>query len=322
MKKTEIIAKTIKKFNNFLIVSHINPEGDSLGSQLAMASLLKCLGKNCVIYNHDKAPDHYQFLPGIKLVRYKTPPKKENFDAAIILDCPNLSRTGRVKSLIKKVPYIINIDHHVSNENFGNSNWVEKNISSAGEMVFKLFKEMDCKITKEVALCLYISILTDTGSFNYSNTSSATHEIISELLGCGVEPYDVSKSVYGNKSVGDLKLLGKVLSELVVLANGKIAYMVVRKSLFRLTKTQPVSCENFVNFARSIHGVEVAAFFREDIKGKNMFHVSFRSTTKIDVNKIASSFGGGGHKSASGCTIRGNFSEVKKKVLGRIKREL
>ena len=166
---------------------------------------------------------------------------------------------------------------------------------------------------------MYISILTDTGSFNYSNTSGATHGIVSELLSCGIEPHSVSRSIYENKDVGDIKLLEKALSRLNVTYGGKIAYMSVLKEEFVRTKTKPSSCENFINFARSIKGTHVAIMFREDIKNKNVFHVSFRSSGKADVNKIASFFGGGGHKNASGCTVRGSLDNVKKVVLGRVR---
>ncbi|MGB2706481.1 MAG: bifunctional oligoribonuclease/PAP phosphatase NrnA [Candidatus Omnitrophota bacterium] len=318
MKAIEKIARAIKKYGSFLITSHVNPEGDALGSQLAMAKLLEGLGKEFAIIDHDRVPGHYQFLPQVDLIRQKNHPEGGSFDAALVLDCPSLTRTGRVKNTAKKTACVINIDHHVSNENFGNLNWVEKNTSSTGEMVYKLYKKMNRRITKETALYLYIAILTDTGSFNYSNTSSATHEIVSELLGYGIEPYDVSRSIYGNKTYADIKLLAGCLSDLKLTSGGRIAYMVVRRALFRKTGTKPYACENFINFARSIRGVGVAVFFREDIKRKDMFHVSFRSTRGVDVNKIASSFGGGGHKSASGCTMRGSFEEVKRKVLKRV----
>lgn len=322
MGKIERIAKVIKRFDSFLITSHINPEGDALGSQLAMANLLKCLGKDFVIFDNDKVPTHYRFLPEVNLIRHKIDTRKKKFDVAIVLDCPNLSRTGKVKTAVKSAGYIINIDHHVSNEEFGDLNWVGKNMSSVGEMVYRLYKNLNCEITKETALYLYISILTDTGSFNYSNTSSATHEIVSELLGHGIEPRDVSQSIYENKTLGEIKLLGRVLSGLKVAGGGRIAYMVVRKNLFKETKTKPVSCENFVNFGRSIKGIDVAVFFREEIKRKKIFHVSFRSTKKVDVNKIASFFGGGGHRSAAGCTLRGSVDEIKRKVLEKVENEL
>jgi phosphoesterase RecJ-like protein len=322
MKAMQSITKAIKKFNRFLITSHVNLEGDSLGSQLAMANLLKCLGKDFVIFDDSKPPGHYRFLPHVELVRDKLDMKKGEFDAAIVLDCPNLARTGKVKKAVKSIGYIINIDHHVSNERFGNVNWIEKDASSVGEMVYKLYKKLNCGITKEIALHIYIAILTDTGSFNYSNTSGATHEIVGELLGYGIEPYDISKSVYENKTPGDIKLLAKALSSLNVIEKGKIAYIVVRKKLLKETKARESSCDNFISFARSINGVEAAVFFREDIKKGNLFHVSFRSSGPMDVNKVAASFGGGGHKRASGCIMRGSLEEIKRKVLKKLKSEL
>ena len=319
MKTIEKITKALKKYNKFLITSHINPEGDSLGSQLAMAELLKCLGKKFVIFDNDKVPERYRFLPGVNLIRNDIKAENEKFDAAIVLDCPNLKRIGRVREVVKDAKTIINIDHHVSNEKFGDLNWIEKDASSVGEMVYKLYKPLNCEITKTVALYLYIAILTDTGSFNYSNTSGATHEIISELLGYGIEPYNVSQSIYENKTLGEVKLLATALSDLKVIASGKVACLIVRKDLFRKTRTKPSACENFVNFARSVKGVEVAVFIREDTNKKNVFHASFRSSGRVDVNRIASFFGGGGHKNAAGCNVRGSFNKIKKRILEKVK---
>jgi len=318
----EKIIKAIKDFDNYIVTSHINLEGDSLGSQLAMANLLKCLGKNFILLDNDKVPSRYHFLPNVNLVQNKLNAKAKGYEVAIVLDCPNLKRTGRVKQVVDKMKFVINIDHHVSNERFGDVNWVEKEASSVGEMIYKLYKGLDCRINKETALYLYISILTDTGSFNYNNTSSATHEIVSELLGYGIEPYNVSQSIYENKSLDEIRLLGKALSGLKLALGKRVAYMYISKKLFQKTRTRMTACENFVNFARSVKGVDVAAIFTEDIKKSGLFHVSFRSTKDVDVNKIASAFGGGGHKNASGCTVRGSFAKVKNRVLRKIDEEL
>ena len=158
MEPTKKIIKAIKKFNTFLITSHVRPEGDSLGSQLAMANLLKALGKDFVILNSDKVPVHYGFLPQVDLIEGVIGRKTKKFDAAIVLDCPNLARTGKVKNVMKDIGYIINIDHHPGNEKFGNINWAERQASSAGEMVYRLFKAASCKITRQTALYLYIAI--------------------------------------------------------------------------------------------------------------------------------------------------------------------
>ena len=205
------IIDAIKKYNKFIITAHVNLEGDSLGSQLAMKKLLDSIGKTGHIVDSDPVPEHYAFLPGASEVSNKID-KNIDFEAIIILDCPTMKRIGKVNDLVTKDKFKINIDHHISNEKFGDANWVDPNASSAGEMVYRLFKEMEVAITKETALSLYIAILTDTGSFNYDNTSSVTHEIVSELLGYGLDPATVSENVYEKKSLSDIKFLGIVLS--------------------------------------------------------------------------------------------------------------
>jgi phosphoesterase RecJ-like protein len=187
-------------------------------------------------------------------------------------------------------------------------------------MVYKLFKEMGMAITKETALALYIAILTDTGSFNYDNTSSVTHEIAGELLGYGLDPAAVSERVYEKKSISDIKFLGMVLSTLKVNKTGDIAYLEITKAMMEETGATAAKAEGFVNYARSIDSVKVAAIFREEKDGK--INVSFRSKGEADVNKIASSFGGGGHIRASGCVIAGTLTEVEKKVFAKIEEAL
>ena len=231
MKEIKKVLKAIRKHKRFLITSHLNLEGDALGSQLAMAGLLKNLKKEFIIFDNDKVPWRFLFLPGVGLVRNKIH-EEEKVDAAIVLDCPNLKRTGKVKKTVEKIRHIINIDHHISNERFGYVNWVDAEASSTGEMVYRLFKEFNSPISREAALALYISILTDTGSFNYSNTSRLTHEIVSDLLGHGIEPQSVSHFIYENKTLGELKLLGRALKNLKLVAGKRIAYITVRKKDF------------------------------------------------------------------------------------------
>jgi len=319
------VIDAIKKGKRFLITAHVNVEGDALGSQLAMKELLTGMGKDAFILDNDPVPEHYRFLPKAAEVSHDLN-KVDDFDAAVVLDCPTLNRTGRVKDVIKKrAKPIINIDHHISNENFGDTNWVEPNASSAGEMVFRLFKETGTRITKEVALSLYIAILTDTGSFNYDNTSSATHEIAGDLLGYGLDPALVSESVYERRSIKDINLLGLVLSTIRVNKEGTIAHLEVTKDMLDNTGADIAKSEGLINFARSIDGVKVAVLFKEDQKDKNKINISFRSKGNgdaIDVNKIASSFSGGGHTKASGCIIMEGMNEAKKKVLGKIEEVL
>ena len=319
------VIEAIKKYKRFLITAHINIEGDSLGSQLAMKALLVSLGKDAVIVDNDAVPEHFKFLPGADEVSSDMSGKFE-FDAALILDCPTLNRIGKVKDIIigRHKP-IINIDHHISNEKFGDINWVEPHASSAGEMVYRLFRETGVKLTKEVALSLYIAILTDTGSFNYDNTSSVTHEIAGELLGYGLDPAVVSENVYERRSVEDIKLLGMALATLKVNKEGTVAYLEVTSDMLKITGADLAKSEGLINFPRSIDKVKIAVLFKEDIKDKNKINVSFRSKGNgetIDVNKIAAIFGGGGHMRASGCVISGTLEEAKKKVLAKVEEAL
>lgn len=317
--------EAIKNNKRFLITAHVNLEGDSLGSQLAMKELLIGMGKEAFILDNDPVPEHYRFLPKAGEIFNKLD-KVQDFDAAIVLDCPTLKRTGKVKDIIgKKAKLIINIDHHISNEKFGQINWVDSNASSAGEMVYRLFKEMGAKLTKEVALSLYIAILTDTGSFNYDNTSSVTHEIAGELLGYGLDPALVSESVYERRSIEDIRLLALVLDTLKVNKDGTVAYMEVTRDMLEKTKADIAKSEGLINYARSIDRVKVAVLFKEDLKDKNKINISFRSKGNgeiIDVNKIAAMFDGGGHTKASGCIVTGNLEEAKKKVLAKVEEVL
>lgn len=319
------VIEAIKKGKSFLITAHVNLEGDALGSQLAMKELLMSMGKKAFILDSDPVPEHYRFLPKAAEVSDELD-KAGAFDAAIVLDCPTLERTGKVGDIIKAraVP-VINIDHHVSNEDFGDVNWVEPNASSAGEMVFRLFKETGVNMTKEVAISLYIAILTDTGSFNYDNTSRATHEIAGELLGYGLDPALVSENVYERRSVKDINLLGLVLATIRVNKKGTVAHLEVTKDMLNKTGADLAKSEGLINFARSIDGVRVAVLFKEDQKEKNRINISFRSKGDgdvIDVNRIASIFGGGGHTKASGCVVTGRMKEVKRKVLAKIEEEI
>lgn len=308
------ILEAIKKHDKFLITAHVNLEGDSLGSQLGMKAFLEALGKTAIIVDNDAVPEHYKFLPGAEAVSNKLD-EKLDFDAAIVVDCPTLKRIGKVRDLIKG-KFVINVDHHISNDKFGDVNWVDPNASSAGEMVYKLYKETGLKLSKETALVLYIAILTDTGSFNYDNTSSVTHEIAGELLGYGIDPASVSESVYERRSVADIKFLSRVLSTLKVNKTGEVAYLEVTNTMLKETGSELVKSEGFVNYARSIDGVKVAIIFKED--SGNKVNVSFRSKGDVDVNRIASVFGGGGHVKASGCIVEGSLAEVERKVLGKV----
>lgn len=311
------VIEAIKKSKRFLITAHVNLEGDSIGSQLAMKELLNEMGKKAFIIDSDPVPEHYKFLPKASEISNEID-ESLDFDTVVVLDCPTLKRIGKVRGLISKNKSIINIDHHVSNERFGHVNWVDPNASSAGELVYRLFKEAGKALTKETALNLYIAILTDTGSFNYDNTSSLTHEIAGELLGYGLEPAAISESVYERRSIEDLKLLGLVLSTIRLNKAGDVAYLEMTNKILKKTEADVAKSEGFVNYAKSIDRVKVGILFREEPGGVGKIHVSFRSKGNVDVNRIAAFFGGGGHARASGCVVDGALAEVEKKVLAKV----
>lgn len=311
------VKQAIKKFNKFLITTHINPEGDAIGSQVATACLLKKLGKESAMLNDSPVPNLLQFMKGTEHI-LKEMPHNFNYQAVIMLDCPDIMRIGRVNDYIKKDSVIINIDHHISNTNFGRFNWVEPELSSTGEMVYDLFKAFKVKISLDEAIVLYVSIMTDTGSFRYSNTSSKTHRIAAELIDIGVKPHEMHMRIYETSSVQDTNLLGEALQTMKLTDDGKIAWLWVTKEMLKKTKASLEGTEGIINFARSIDGVEIAILFRET-GTEDKVKVSFRSKGKVDVNKLAGLFGGGGHPTASGCTVFGKIEDVEKKVLEKAK---
>ena len=307
------VKTAIKKNSKFLISSHINPEGDSIGSQIAMASLLKKLGKEAVILNESPTPHFLRFLPGAENI-LKEISVDLHFQAAIILDCPDLTRIGNISRYIEKDTVLINIDHHVSNINFGKYNWVDLEVSSTGEMVFDLYKAFKAGIEYDEAMAMYVSIMTDTGSFRYTNTSSKTHKIAAKLIDIGIKPYEIYGKIYETSSIQDMNLLGEALRTLKVTPDGKVAWLWVTKEALKNTKASLEGTEGIINFARSIEGVDIAILFRET-GTEDRIKVSFRSKGRVDVNKLASFFNGGGHVTASGCTVFGKTEEVEKKVL-------
>jgi len=313
------VMDVLKIYTNFLISTHINPEGDALGSQLALAQLLEGMGRTAVMVNDHKVPSVYKFLPKSDSIRTRVD-KTIDYDVAIVVDCPNLERIGRVRDALKEGKMILNIDHHISNGKFGKVNWVNDKASSCGEMIYELLKELDCKLNKEIATNLYTAIMTDTGSFSYSNTTAKVHKITSELVGCGLDAAGIKSEIYDKKGIGEIRLLGEALSTIQTDSDGKIAYLTATRDMAKSEDGELRGTEEFVNFPRSIGGVEIALFFREE-KGGNI-HVSLRSNSGLDVNKVAVLLGGGGHAKAAGCIIKGKMDEVKERVLTEVRKEV
>ena len=314
------IVRAFKKYNNYILSTHVSPDGDGIGSELALGFGLRKLGKKVTIANSDPFPANYEFLPcnGILKDREEV---KSSYDIAVSLECPGLDRVGKLKKVFLKSGKIINLDHHMSNDYFGDYNYVDEGAAAVGEQVYDILIALGVKLDINIATCLYTSLATDTGSFSYSNTTRRTHEIVIELMKYGVNPSEINQNVYEVSSLGKIKLLGKALNSLNVDKKYGIAWTVLLKEVFEKTGTTYSDSEGIINYARSIKDVNVAISFTE-INGERV-KISFRSKrNEIDVNKIAVFFNGGGHKRASGALQEGTIDDVKEKVLNKTREEI
>jgi phosphoesterase RecJ-like protein len=313
-------VKLIRRSNRFLITTHTNAEGDALGSVLAFYRLVRLMGKEAIMVSADKVPYGYDFLPGVgRIKKFNSKLKHIDFDCFVALDCSDLGRSGSVGELNRKKRPVLNIDHHISNDKFGDINWVGPHYSSASEMVYKLYKEMRVPFSPDVALVLYVGIMTDTGSFRYPNTTSFTHQAAAELLRHGLDVTAIHKSVYENIPLQDARLLSKILPGMKEELGGRVIWFQIKRSLLSKNKFSFDISDEVLGFARAIKGVEVVLLFKESLNTQKEIRVNFRSQGKIDVNRIAHYFGGGGHKTASGCTVTGSLDAVRRKVLRKVK---
>lgn len=306
------VIDEIRRNKNFLVSSHVNPEGDAVGSALAMGLGLKELGKNAKVFLHDNVPEVFKFLPGAGDVVHDIG-GDEIFDVAIVVDCGQIDRLGENFKKAKNHGKIINIDHHATNDAFGDINVITPDASAAGEMVYDLLKAMDVKITNDIAVNIYAAVMTDTGSFRYSSTTPHSLEVAAEMIRAGVNPWDISQRVYESYPAKRFKLLGMVLNTLELTQDNKIATLVVTLDMLKKADADKEIADGFVNYARGISGVEVGILFRESKPGD--YKISFRSRGNVDVAEVGLVFGGGGHKNAAGCNVKGTLEEVKRKVM-------
>lgn len=305
------VVKAIDEARNILVIAHIQPDGDTLGSCFALDDMLKRMGKLSDIYCEDCIPHKYaELLPGAVIQA----PTEGSYDLAIAVDCADKSRLGKAQKLFKKINNI-NIDHHVTNENFGKLNYVAE-ASSVGEIIFELMKEAGVGQNEFTARCLYIAMSTDTGNFTYSNTGRKCLLYTSEL----VELFDLRETadiLFRRRTLVLTRLISRALLRLELFEEGKVASVTLLNSDLKEFGANGSDCENIVDFAREIEETVVAAFFREI---KNGVKVSLRSKGDIDVCAVASSFGGGGHINASGFCVKGKIDEVKSSVIDILKK--
>lgn len=305
--------KAIRKHRRFIVTSHINPEGDALGSALGLASLLKRLGKQAVVATDGGIPKAFRFFPSVAKVIGR-PSVALRPEVAMTVDVPVLNRLGCMTAPFLKAPLTVNIDHHVSNQRFARINWVDPKASAVGEMIYRLYRAFRLQPTRDEALCLYVSIVTDTGSFRYMSTTPAVHRIASELIERGVSPLKVAQDIYECHTPRDLQFLGAVLQGMRSTPDRRVAWLEIPWDLFRKFRPGPEIIDELVNYPRAVRTAEVAFVLRQE-RSNGEIRISFRSKGRVDVNRIARSFGGGGHRAASGCTLHGSLLKARKQVL-------
>jgi bifunctional oligoribonuclease and PAP phosphatase NrnA len=322
----EEIAGILNKYDNFIISAHIHLDGDALGSELALNLMLNSIGKNVTVVNQDEAPDIYKYLPGVEEIIHTDKFDKDYFlevkpkTVLVVLDSSNLDRIGNIHIDLKQIEFIINIDHHCSNTIFGKYNYIDSDASSVGEILYRLGKQLNCSLNKEIAISLYTAIITDTGSFRYENTNADTFKIAFDLVKQGASPSSVADNIYNKNEASGLRLLGEALRQLKTDFSSKISWTVVTRDMLKETNSKDEETEGIVDRILSIKNIKVSAFFRETRDG--YIKVSFRSKGDFNVDKFARLFSGGGHPNAAGCNIKGTIHDVTNLVISRLQTEI
>src|SRR5712671_3457804 len=304
------VVELIEAKRRFAITSHIRPDGDSLGSSLGLYWLLRALDKDVEVIMRDPVPHAYQQLPGASTVRV-TPAVDPSYHAVFVIECSDISRPGFV-DLDKQ--FVVNIDHHATTALFGKINWIDSTASACGEMIYNLAKALGVRVTKEIAECCYTALITDTGSFHYSNTTERTFKVASELLRTGVKPAKTAEAVFASYPWSRIQLMGAVLSTARRDSTGRVALLRHSLEMQHTAHSSDEDADGFVNYPLTVGEVEAVALLKESQAG--MYRTSLRSKGDVNVAKVAERFGGGGHRNAAGCTLRGTWEEAEEKILG------
>jgi len=303
------VVELIENKNRFAITTHIKPDGDGVGSSLGLCWLLRSLGKNAEVVVHGEVPVAYRSLPGADEIRDIRSIDAE-YDAVFVIECSDLSRPG-IAGLDSQ--FTVNIDHHATSAHFGSINWIDSTASAVGEMIYNLCKAIGGRISKDIAECVYMALVTDTGSFHFPNTSDRTLKVASELVKAGARPAKISEAVYNNYPWSRIELMRQVLATVDRDATGKVATL--RQTLAMTETSEAVDGDNngFVNIPLAARDVLAVVYMREI--GPNSFRASLRSKGTINVARVAEKFGGGGHKNAAGLGIEGDWDEKEREIV-------
>jgi phosphoesterase RecJ-like protein len=306
------IVEELRRNERFLLATHVNPDGDAIGSLGALALVLEKMGKEVVAYCQDEVPRFLRFLPySDRIVRRIQSP--ERFEVAVVLDCGELDRIGKAAAALEHVDKIIHIDHHSSGNDFGQLNLVRPDCSSTAEILYEVFRAIPMELELETAENIYTAIFTDTGSFRFANTTATALAIAAEMVSLGVMPERVASAVYDSMTPARLRLLALSLDTLTLRAHGRLAAMWVSREMFQQTATGVADTDGFVNYPRAINTAEMAIFFREMNSGE--VNVSLRSRGGWNVARFAGAYDGGGHHNAAAFRMQGRLSEVVAEVL-------
>jgi bifunctional oligoribonuclease and PAP phosphatase NrnA len=322
-KAPEDLLRKIRQGNRFLLTSHVNPDGDAIGSELGLARLLRRLGKGAVVWNLDPIPAIYRPLPGSDRVHSGAEPPAgfpEKFDSIVVLECPSLDRTGLEQHFSPgAVLPVINIDHHLGNQHYGAVNWVDSAAPAVGEMVFRLAQALKVALEPEIASCLYLTLVTDTGGFRFSNATPAAFEAAAALVREGAHPEQVAQWLYESQPLAVVRLLGEMLQTLALHHGGRIATVRLDPEMFARAGAAAGDSEGLIDHPRSIAGVDAVALIRRREDGSHK--VSLRSRGEVDVEKIARHHGGGGHRNAAGYALDGgeeSTAEIERQVVAEV----
>ncbi|MFQ6083277.1 MAG: bifunctional oligoribonuclease/PAP phosphatase NrnA [Candidatus Aminicenantia bacterium] len=306
------ISDRIKNSENIAITSHLRPDGDSICTGIALALMFEQLGKRAEVINKDNTPFPFDAFPLAEKIKIGQINKRE-FALIILLECADVSRSGQENI---EGTFLINIDHHHSNSFYAGIDWVDAQASAVGEMAFYLGEKLEIEFTPEIATYLYAAIASDTGSFQFSNTTANALEICSKLIRLGAEPIKINEILFNNNTPQKIKLLGRVLATLEINRSGKVASITLFRKFLEDLKIQELDTEDITTLARSIQGIEIVLFFKQ--MDDNKFRVSLRSKGRINAAYLAEMFGGGGHFHAAGFSISGEYQTVVNTVTSKV----